>query len=143
MDTAAPSAFASATPARERHSVLKTIDSLLRDRSAIYERIRTDDDLLGLSRAMIATIVAGAAVSGAAVGAYRGGVIQTPTTCLSLLECPAQLAQRVPLQPSSTKEQIEIIIVLFGSIGIVFFATGSEDAIVTKSSVDFGAEFCV
>jgi hypothetical protein len=77
MDTTATSVFAAASQPRDpaqRHSLLKTIDCLLRDRVAIYERIRSDDDLLGLSRAMIATIVTGAAVFGASVGAYRGGV---------------------------------------------------------------------
>lgn len=73
MDTTAPSMLGAAAD-RRPHSVLRTVDCLLRDRSAIYQRIRDDDDLLGLSRAMIATIVAGAAVFGAAVGAYRGGI---------------------------------------------------------------------
>jgi hypothetical protein len=66
-DAAAPSD--AVTP-----SLAGTIDDLLRDRTAIYRRIAADHDLLGLARAMILTIIAGAAVFGGAVGAHRGGL---------------------------------------------------------------------
>jgi hypothetical protein len=55
-------------------SLAGTIDALLRDRAAIYDRIARDDDLASLVRAMMLTIVAGAGVFGAALGAHRGGL---------------------------------------------------------------------
>ncbi len=54
--------------------VLRTVDQLLRDTRGVLERIRRGEDLLGLARAMVFTIAAGAGVFGAAMGAYRGGV---------------------------------------------------------------------
>ena len=66
--TTIPQALASPSGA------LVTVDHLLRDRGSIYARIANDDDLAGLARAMIITIVAAAAVFGGAVGAHRGGL---------------------------------------------------------------------
>ncbi len=53
---------------------LGIIDQLLRDRPSVHARIQSDDDLAGLARAMVLTILAGAAVMGATMGFYRGGI---------------------------------------------------------------------
>jgi hypothetical protein len=76
MHQAAPGlgAVNTANAATASNGSLGTIDHLLRDRGAIYARIAGDEDLSGLARAMIITIVAGAAVFGGAVGAHRGGL---------------------------------------------------------------------
>ncbi len=50
------------------------IDQLLRDRSGLLDRIESGRDLAGLARTMILTIFAAAAVFGAGLGLYRGGV---------------------------------------------------------------------
>ena len=46
-----------------------TIDCLLRDRAAIFDRIDKDQDLAGLARVAILAVLAGAAVFGAAAPA--------------------------------------------------------------------------
>jgi len=53
---------------------LHTIDQLLRDVPGVLQRIRDARDLATLARAMIVTIVAGAGIFGASMGAYRGGL---------------------------------------------------------------------
>lgn len=60
-------------PLAEASGTLATVDRLLRDRPGILVRILSGDDLAGLARAMIATIMVCGAVFGGAMGAYRGG----------------------------------------------------------------------
>lgn len=50
------------------------IDELLRDRAAILARIRSGAGLADLVRTMLLTIAVAAAIFGAALGSYRGGV---------------------------------------------------------------------
>jgi hypothetical protein len=53
---------------------LGVLDSLLRDRGAVCERIAAERDLPALVRTMLIAVIAGGAIFGAAVGAYRGGI---------------------------------------------------------------------
>jgi hypothetical protein len=50
------------------------VERLLRDRAALVADITAGVDLAGIARAMIATIAVGAALFGAAIGMYRGGL---------------------------------------------------------------------
>jgi hypothetical protein len=50
------------------------IEYLLRDRAALYRAIERDDDAQTIMRAMLLTIFVGAAVFGASIGSYRGGI---------------------------------------------------------------------
>lgn len=50
------------------------IEQLLRDRSALLARIEASDDLAALARTMIITIFFSAAIFGASLGLFRGGV---------------------------------------------------------------------
>ncbi len=61
------------TPGTDR-AALNSVDRLLRDREGQLAAIDGARDLAGLARAMLITIAAGAAMFGAAAGAYRGGV---------------------------------------------------------------------
>lgn len=70
LDAAQP---ADAAPAREGAGVLVLVDQLLRDRAGLLARIEAGVDLVGVARAMIVTIIACAAVFGAALGLNRGG----------------------------------------------------------------------
>jgi hypothetical protein len=53
---------------------LAIVDELLRDRHATLARIEVGRDLPALGRVLLATLVCGAAMFGAALGSYRGGV---------------------------------------------------------------------
>ncbi len=53
---------------------LSMVDALLRDRTAILNRIEAGEDLSTLARAFAATIVVAAAVTGATLGYHRGGI---------------------------------------------------------------------
>ena len=53
---------------------LSLVDALLRDRTAILDRIESGHDLGPLARAFAATIVVAAAVTGATLGYHRGGL---------------------------------------------------------------------
>jgi hypothetical protein len=65
-----------ATPATpsDAGELAAVFDQLLRDRGALYRRLEEGDDLAGLARSLVAIAVVCAAVFGAAIGAYRGGV---------------------------------------------------------------------
>lgn len=56
------------------NSGLILVDHLLRDRTAILERIEAGEDLGALARTFAITIVAAAAVTGATLGFHRGGL---------------------------------------------------------------------
>jgi hypothetical protein len=59
------------------------IDRLLRDRDGVLARVRAGEDLPGLARAMLLTILAGGAMFGATLGAFRGG-LQIPFAAVKL-----------------------------------------------------------
>jgi hypothetical protein len=63
-------AEAAATPAT---TGLGVIDQLLRDRAAVVARISRGQDLVAITRVMVATIAIAMAIVGAALGYYRGG----------------------------------------------------------------------
>lgn len=50
------------------------IEYLLRDRAALYRAVERDEDAQTIMRAMLLTIFVGAAVFGASIGSYRGGI---------------------------------------------------------------------
>lgn len=50
------------------------IEYLLRDRAALYRAVEGDEDAQTIMRAMLLTIFVGAAVFGASIGSYRGGI---------------------------------------------------------------------
>ena len=50
------------------------IEYLLRDRDALYRAVERDEDAQNIMRAMLLTILVGAAVFGAVTGSYRGGI---------------------------------------------------------------------
>ena len=52
---------------------LALVDQLLRDRGAVLARIEAGRGLTGMMRVFVATIVVGAALTGAAMGSFRGG----------------------------------------------------------------------
>lgn len=62
------STFASAPP-----EPLGSVDELLRAPRAVLDRIEQSRELLALARAMVLTIVLGAGLFGATMGAFRGG----------------------------------------------------------------------
>lgn len=57
-----------------RASGLALVDQLLRDRKGVLERIQAGVGLAELMRVFVLTIVVGAAITGAAMGAFRGGM---------------------------------------------------------------------
>ena len=52
----------------------KYIEQLLQDRATLYRAIDREQDSQAIMRAMLLTILVGAAAFGAAVGSYRGGI---------------------------------------------------------------------
>ncbi len=56
-----------------RVSGLSLVDQLLRDRAGVMARIEAGVGLASLMRTFLATIVVGAALTGAAMGSFRGG----------------------------------------------------------------------
>jgi hypothetical protein len=55
-------------------SALSLVDELLRDRALFLRRIEEEADPARLARALLAAIAVGAAVFGATLGSYRGGI---------------------------------------------------------------------
>ena len=53
---------------------LSLVDALLRDRSAVLDRIESGEDLGALARAFAVTIVVAGGVTGATLGFHRGGI---------------------------------------------------------------------
>jgi hypothetical protein len=53
---------------------LGIVDLLLRDRRAFFEHLERSSDLASIARALLLTVLAGCAVFGASMGAYRGGL---------------------------------------------------------------------
>ncbi|HUQ07948.1 MAG TPA: hypothetical protein VM261_35880 [Kofleriaceae bacterium] len=84
MDAAAAAAAASATsvgsssagtnPGATRAGGLALVDQLLRDRRGVLARIEAGVGLAALMRVFVMSIVVCAAITGAAMGAFRGGV---------------------------------------------------------------------
>ncbi len=64
-------------------SGLAAVDALLRDRAGLLDRIDRREGLTALARTFALTLVAGAAVVGATIGAFRGG-LQVPFAALKL-----------------------------------------------------------
>ena len=58
----------------ERASGLGLVDQLLRDRRSVLARIERGERLAELMRVFVLTIVVGAAITGAAMGSFRGGM---------------------------------------------------------------------
>lgn len=74
MSASIPETTLAPAPAQPATSgALVLVDQLLRDRAGLLARIEAEADLVGVARAMIVTIIACAAVFGAALGLYRGG----------------------------------------------------------------------
>jgi len=74
MSAAATEASAARPGPSEGDGTLATVDQLLRDRHGLLDRIAAADDLTELARTMIVTIAVCAAVFGASLGIYRGGL---------------------------------------------------------------------
>jgi hypothetical protein len=68
-----PGIVESVDPDTSTTSGFFVIDQLLRDRKGLLARIDSGEDLAGLARTMILTIIASAFVFGAALGLLRGG----------------------------------------------------------------------
>jgi len=60
--------------AAEAGPLATTLDQLLRDRGALYARLSRGEDLASLARSLVVIAAVSAALFGAALGAYRGGV---------------------------------------------------------------------
>ena len=103
---------------------LETVDRLLRDRTAVLQRIENGRDLAGFARAMILTIAAGGAMFGAAAGAHRGGIqiafaaIKLPLVILftAAVCAPALTALNAALErPADVRRDLSLIL---GSLGL-------------------------
>jgi hypothetical protein len=107
VSTAAlPTAERTRNPASPGHSWLSHLDRLLRQRADLIGRIERGEDLAGIGRAMLIAIAVSAAVFGASIGFYRGGVqvlyaaLKLPMVILltAALCAPALSALRSALQ---------------------------------------------
>lgn len=74
MNATAETTLGSIPPASPAGDTLGLVDGLLRDRSGLLDRIAAGADLATLARAMTLTIAISAAVFGATLGYYRGGL---------------------------------------------------------------------
>jgi hypothetical protein len=96
-----------------------TIDLLLRDRIALYRRIAAGDDLPGLARTMLATVLCGGLVFGAVLGGSRGGAqiafaaIKLPLVILmtAAVCAPALTALNAAVgRPSEIKRDLALVL---------------------------------
>lgn len=74
MTTTLDTTFPPHTAALRGMGPLEAVDLLLRDRTTFLHRIATIVDLLPMARALLVTSVVTAALFGASIGAYRGGI---------------------------------------------------------------------
>jgi hypothetical protein len=106
---------------------LGLVDQLLRRRAAVLARIAAGDDLRGLIRTMLLTIVIGMALVGAALGAYRGGAqiafaaIKLPLVMLltAALCAPTLTALQLALgRPASLLRDLALVVtaLAFGTL---------------------------
>lgn len=125
---------------------LGAIDQLLRDRGAILERIRGDVDLVGLARAMLITIAASAAIFGAALGTYRGGVqilyaaIKFPLLLLltAAVCAPALTAFNSALdRPTSLRRDLALVLSALGLGSLLLVAQAPIILLATMVGVSY------
>jgi hypothetical protein len=109
---------------------VKSVDQLLRDPAGLHARIERGEDLGALVRTMVATIAAAAALFGAAIGSYRGGVqiayaavklpivlLVTAALCVPTLSA-LRLARGLPVAPA--RELARLLAALaFGALVLV------------------------
>jgi hypothetical protein len=118
------------TASAEGPDAFALVDQLLRDRPAILRRIAAGDDLAGLVRTWILTIVVGMALVGAALGAFRGGAqiayaaIKLPLVLLltAALSAPVLSAGRLALgRRASLAQDLALVVtaLAFGSLVLV------------------------
>lgn len=110
------------------NEILATLDQLLRDRGALYARIRQGADLGSVARALVLVAALSAAAFGAAVGVYRGGVqvayaaIKLPLVLLlsAAICAPTWSALRVALGvPASLPRQLCALLAALAMAGLV------------------------
>jgi hypothetical protein len=124
----------------------RTIDQLLRDVPAFLQRIQQERDLAGLAKAMILTVAVGAAVFGAAMGAYRGGLqvmyaaIKLPAVMLltTAVCAPALTAFNVAFRrEASLRRDLSLVLSALALSCLVLAA----QAPVVFLAVELGAEY--
>ena len=73
-DAASKPAHAPLDASTSEHTTLGLVDDLLRNHGRLLARIAAGEDLGGLARSLVLIIAVSAALFGAAMGAYRGGI---------------------------------------------------------------------
>ncbi len=121
-------------------------DELLRDRGSLFKRIDSSAGLTELARALIIITAASAAVFGASIGAYRGGVqvvyaaIKVPLVLLltAAICAPAWTALRAALGGEASL-RVDLVRVLGGlaTVGLVLSAL----APLLLVGIAFGASY--
>lgn len=110
---------------------LLLVDQLLRDRPAVLERIRRGEDLRDVVRTFVVTILVGAALTGAAMGSFRGGVqvayaaIKLPLALLvtAALCAPALSALGWALgRPASLPRDLALVVAALATGALVLVA---------------------
>ena len=143
IDVSAESKPRSEAPAPEGFAA---IDQLLRDRRAILDRIRDDIDLAGLARAMLITIAASAAIFGAALGTYRGGVqilyaaVKFPLLLLltAAVCAPALTAFNSALdRPTSLRRDLALVLSALGLGSLLLVAQAPIILLATMVGVSY------
>ena len=110
---------------------LVLVDQLLRDRAGVLARVREGDELVPLVRTLVITIVAGAALAGAAMGSFRGGVqiayaaVKLPIALLitAALCAPALAALGRALgRPASLARELALVVTALATGTLVLVA---------------------
>ena len=131
-------------PPREERTGLLLVDQLLRDRSAVLERVRTGGELAELVKTMVVTIVVGAALAGGAMGSFRGGAqiayaaIKLPMAVLltAVLCAPALAALGFALgRPASLVRDLALVVTALATGTLVLVAL--TPVLLVARAVDF------
>lgn len=107
------------------------VDQLLRDRRAVLDRVAAGVGLVELMRVFVLTIVVGAAITGAAMGSFRGGLqiayaaVKLPVALLitAALCAPALAAiGRAVGRPASMAKDLALVVTALATGALVMVA---------------------
>ena len=104
----------------EAPGIFGLVDALLRNHGRIIERIEKDDRLAELARGLVVIILVGAAIFGAAMGFYRGGIqmlfaaVKLPLAILltAALSVPAYVAMNTAANREARPRQDASLVLL-------------------------------
>ena len=129
----------------EPPGIFGLVDALLRNHRRIIDRIEADDRLIDLARGLVVIILVGAAIFGAAMGFYRGGIqmlfaaIKLPLAILltAALSVPAYMAMNTAANREARPRQ-DACLVLLALAGASLIISATAPFIVLAAFWGYG-----